>query len=390
MKRTFALLFAFTIGFTSLTFADDNFNSAPESLSLADKNISQLQQVLTYYQNIALTQPWQSIPIHTSFKIGKKNKKVLLLRANLKLTGDLSPTSDTTSSIYDTDLVEAVKNFQLRHGLKIDGVAGIKTLSEINITPAERVRKIEMNLQRWQQLSTQLGNRFVLINIPDYHLYLIENNYQVLSMKAIVGKENLPTPELKSKITRVVLNPPWNIPPKIARKEIAKKMVEDPSYLDRMNIRVYNDDEFYQDNENAVPIDPTVIDWHAAARQGLDNYHLRQEPGAESALGLVKFEFQNSHDVYLHDTPTKELFENDIRSMSHGCVRIENPFALVSYLMKDNENWTEEKLQDILTEGKTRHIKVPEPIQIIIAYLTSWVDAEGRVNFRDDVYNLDQ
>lgn len=160
-------------------------------------------------------------------------------------------------------------------------------------------------------------------------------------------------------------------------------MLNDHNYVYKMHIKAFRSED------DDSPIDPNDINWQDADDNGL-NYHLRQEPGPENALGLVKFEFQNTHDVYMHDTPAKNLFEMDIRDFSHGCIRLEQPFALAEYLLKDDPSWSDSYVQEILDEGKTKYVKVPHPIPIFITYITAWVDENGRVNFRNDVYQLDE
>ncbi len=388
MQRLAILVFVvlFVIGqTTTITLAYRNSSVIP-SQNLASKNFWQLNQALAFYQK-ASQQYWPMIPSHPSvIKLGTKSHSVLILRERLLMTGDLSPYDDQGGSRYDYRLREAILSFQERHGLKADGAIGNDTRNELNVSPAVRMQQIALNMQRWAALSSKLKNddRFIIVNIPDFHMHLYENHHRILSLRAIVGKPDLQTPEIASKITRIVFNPYWNIPNKIAKKDIAPKMLEDPGYLHRMHIRI-----FKTEDDDSGQITPGRVNWESAAESGLI-YHLRQDPGPDNALGQVKFEFQNSHDVYMHDTSAKNLFETDIRDYSHGCIRLENPFALVNYLMKDSPNWSEERLQEILATGKTRYVKVPVPIPIFVTYITTWVDEEGRLNFRNDVYNLDQ
>lgn len=351
--------------------------------TFASKNFWELNQALAVYRNAALT-PWPIIPDEPRLlKVGTTSRSIPLLRQRLKVTGDLESTDDHQGRKFDEKLSNAVAVFQLRHGLKVDGVVGKDTREQLNIPADIRVKQIVINMQRWANLAKKLDNRFILVNIPDFHMYLYDNNQKLLSLRAIVGKPDLQTPELTSKINRVVFNPYWNIPDKIAQKDIAPKMLADPNYMSRMHIRA-----FRQEDDDSSEVNPRDIDWQSAAVYG-SKYHLRQDPGADNALGLVKFEFYNSHNVYMHDTSAKNLFENDMRSYSHGCIRLENPFTLVEYLMKDNPEWNNDHIQATLDAGKTKYVKIKNPIPIFITYITSWVDDEGRVNFRDDVYQLD-
>lgn len=350
---------------------------------LASRNFWELNNAFTIYQEAAKN-PWPIIPDEPHIlKRGKKSDVVPVLRERLKITGDLPADDDHQGRQFDDALEAAVMVFQARHGIKPDGVVGDNTRFEMNVPPEVRIKQIAINMQRWADLANKLGDRFVMVNIPDFNLYLIDDGKRVLEMRAIVGKPDLPTPEISSKITQLEFNPYWNIPPTIAKRDIAPKMIEDPDYVYKNHIRA-----FAVEGDDSSQVSPRHIDWYRAAEEGV-NYHLRQDPGTDNALGRVKFVFQNTKDVYLHDTPAKNLFSMDIRSFSHGCVRLENPFALVDYLMKDNPEWSQERMQEILDSGENKYVKVPHPISIFITYITAWVDEDGRVNFRDDLYQLD-
>jgi murein L,D-transpeptidase YcbB/YkuD len=378
-------VFAIEAMFPTIDNKISQMNTQPTTaieLSFAQQNYQKLQQVLQLYQN-AVMHPWPVIESDRLLKVGMHSSNVPLLRMRLRMTNELPFDYNHTGNLYDSELAEAVRLFQEHNGLQADGILGKNTLLELNIPPAVRVNQIEVNMQRWSNLSRQLGSRFIMVNIPDYRLHVYEDNQEVLTMKAIVGKPTAQTPELNSQVKRLVFNPPWNVPVKIAQKELVKKAMEDPTYLDQNHIRIFDSPE-----SNAAEINQYDVDWQAAETNGFP-YHFRQDPGDDNSLGLVKFEFQNSHDVYLHDTPAKELFNQDTRDLSHGCVRLENAFALVDYLMRDNPEWTQEQIQDILAEGKTKYIKAYRPIPILITYITAWVGDDGALNFRDDVYGKD-
>jgi murein L,D-transpeptidase YcbB/YkuD len=346
---------------------------------MADRNYELLQQVLPIYQE-AVLHPWPTISSNAKLKPGLKSTNVLALRGRLKATGELKPEDDRGLTLYDEKVTEAVKQFQLNHGLEPIGSVGPKTLAELNVSPADRLRQIEINISRWSKLSHELGNRYIMVNVPDYRLQVVENGTIVLSMKAIVGKPERPTPEVSSTVTRVVFNPYWNVPQKLADEDIVPKVINNPNYLNEMHIEILD-----QQTDDATIINPDEVDWQSAEENGFP-YHFRQEPGDENALGLVKFEFDNSHNVYLHDTPAKDLFDQSKRDFSSGCIRLEKPFELANYLMKADPNWDEERMQEILEAGKTSYIKASMPTDIIITYLTAWVDDAGNIQFRDDIY----
>jgi murein L,D-transpeptidase YcbB/YkuD len=353
------------------------------NMSLAEKNYEQLREILPLYQN-AVMHPWPTIPeTNKLLKVGVKNSAVILLRERLKATRDLPEYYHRDDNLFDKSLAQAVKAFQIRSGLKADGVVGKITLQELNVPPAIRVKQIVINMQRWMSLSHHLEGRFVMVNIPDYELYAYDNNEKILTMKTIVGKPTNETPELQSQISRLVFNPYWNVPTKIAQNEIVKKVQEDPNYLYTNRLKILK-----SDGDHSAEIDQDQINWRSAETDGFP-YRFRQEPGLDNSLGVVKFEFQNAHDVYLHDTPVKELFNQDDRALSHGCVRLENPLALVDFLMNGSPDWDEERMQEILGEDKTKYVKAYHPTPIVITYITAWVDDSGTLNFRNDIYGKD-
>jgi murein L,D-transpeptidase YcbB/YkuD len=380
IKTVAILLLSFIVSSCTTTTIQTNHPiKSTANLSVADRTYTQLQQAIPMYQD-AVLHPWATLPSGIKLKPGIKNIHVIALRGRLKATGELKPEDDTELTLYDKSVTEAVKRFQLSHGLEPTGAVGPQTLSELNVPPSERLQQIQVNMRRWAKLSHELGDRYILVNVPDYRLQVVENGEIVLSMKAVVGKPERPTPEIFSKVTRIVFNPYWNVPNSIAEEDIVPKVINNPNYLEEMHIEILN-----QQTEDATILSSRDIDWQSIELNGFP-YHFRQEPGSENALGLVKFEFDNSHDVYLHDTPAKNLFELSKRDFSSGCIRLEKPFELANYLMKDDPTWTEDKMQDILDTGKTRYIKASAPTEIIIAYLTAWTDESGNVQFRDDVY----
>jgi murein L,D-transpeptidase YcbB/YkuD len=378
------LITAVIILFSPTLLADDIDNQDTNAPVMASKDVmvSRLQAVLSLYQD-AVTHPWPVVPDSGNLlKVGSHNNAVVILRERLIRSHDL-PISDTLTQSFDQPLAEAVKLFQTRHGLKDDGVVGNDTLTQLNMPADVRVKQILINMQRWADLSHRLGHRYVLVNIPEYMLHLVDNDKEVLSIRAIVGKTDWPTPELSSVITRIVFNPHWSVPRMIAQNDIVPKMIENPAYLNTNNIRIYNSEE-----EGANEISSDEVDWQSAEENGF-NYHLRQDPGNKNALGLVKFEFQNSQDVYIHDTPAKSLFSQDKRDLSHGCVRLERPFDLVTYLIQHDTRIDDEKVKDIIETHRTNYFRIKNPIPIYLTYVTAWVDDNGVVNFRDDIYHMD-
>jgi murein L,D-transpeptidase YcbB/YkuD len=222
-----------------------------------------------------------------------------------------------------------------------------------------------------------------LINIADFTLHLIEGESEVMSMPAIVGRTYRRTPEFSARMTYLEINPYWNVPPRLAREDILPKTKGDPEYLKAQGIRVFRDW-----SAAAPEIDPDSIDWQGLA-PGRLTYKFRQDPGPLNALGQIKFVFPNKFDVYLHDTPAKELFKKPVRNFSSGCIRVERPLDLALYVLKDDPTWDETKLLEAIRTGLTRVVSLKNPINVHVLYWTAWMDEESRLHFREDIYKRD-
>jgi murein L,D-transpeptidase YcbB/YkuD len=249
--------------------------------------------------------------------------------------------------------------------------------------PENEVQTIALNLARLRQLPADLGKRYIRVNIPSYKLAVVEDGREVLTMAVVVGKEETQTPAFSADMTHVVFSPYWNIPESILTKETLPKVFEDETYLERQNIEVVR----VSDGQREV-VDPSEIDWDdLTARSG---YHFRQKPGAGNSLGLVKFMMPNPHDVYLHDTPADSLFKLAERDFSHGCVRLEQPLELAKYVLRDQPQWTEEKIKAAMQSGDETTAKLPESLPVHLIYITAWPRPDGTVEFLKDIYNLDE
>lgn len=377
-------LFVLLLVLLSLSFYNRLVLANADTVSLAYQHYLQLKAMLPIYEN-ALHEAWPVIPMVSKLlKEGSKGSVIITIRDYLKHTQDLETTTTAQeTSRFDKRLVAAVKRFQLRHGLQADGVIGNTTLAAMQVPPQEREKQIRLNMQRWLELAHETPDRYLLVNIPEYQLHLIDANKEVMSMKVIVGKPDRQTPELSSVITRLTFNPYWNVPPQIAQRDIIPKVLNNPAYLSEMRIRIYSSEGGDSDEMNE-----DEIDWQNEAENGF-NYFFRQEPGDNNALGLVKFEFANDHNIYLHDTPAKNLFAATKRDFSSGCVRLENPFNLVQYLIQDDAGIDVEHIKDILSTTQTKTYRLKNPLPIYITYITSWVDSDGLLHFLDDVYGRD-
>ncbi len=326
-----------------------------------------LKAALARFRATAAQGEWPAVPPGPTLKPGEKSARVAALRARLEASGDLlpaplppAPGATMEQDLFDGPLMAAVKVFQEKNGLDTDGAIGPATLEALNVTAADRVRQIEINLDRWRWLPRDLGERYVVVNIAGFYLDVVEAGAPVLTMRIVAGKPTSRTPMFSGTMAHVVLNPSWTVPPGILKKEILPRLARDPGYLARQNM------------------------------ERLPDGGVRQRPGANNALGKVKFLFPNRFNVYLHDTPSRSLFSRSVRTFSHGCIRVEKPLDLAEYLLKDDPAWTREKIEKTIGKGRESWVKVPKPLPVHLVYWTAWVDAAGVTQFRKDVYGRDK
>ena len=340
-----------------------------------------LETALSQYRQLAAQGGWPPVPGGPALHEGDRNDRVPLLRKRLVASTDLATTADLGDH-FDGVLKEAVQRFQTRHGLTADGTVGAGTLTELNVPITERIRQLAASLERCQPLPTVLEHRHILVNIADFSLKLYEDGKPVLSMPVIVGKTYRQTPVFNGRISSLVLNPTWEVPHSIATKDILPKIKKNPGYLSQMHLRVF------QGWNGTAEIDPATINWASLSATHFP-YRLRQDPGPANALGRVKFLFPNPYDVYLHDTPSRELFQKDARTFSSGCIRIAKPLDLAVYLLQGTKLNSMDALNAAISREKTQQIIIPSPIAVHIVYMTAWVDREGIIQFRSDIYNRD-
>jgi L,D-transpeptidase YcbB len=351
--------------------------------SIAQVQVHKLTNALLTYKAILHTGQWQDITLREdSLKLWKQDAKtVFALKTNLASTGDLPTLTSFTDS--DSILTEALKNFQERHGLPASGTLDKATYRAINIPVSYRVKLIEININRWKNFALEGEPLLVLVNIPDYSLRVIKNGTTELTSKVIVGKKTTETIRFTSKIDQVTLNPSWYVPSSIEKNELLAKIKKDPSYLARNNMRLYDR------KDRTKEIDPLQVDWPSITAANF-TYSIEQKPGPWNALGRIKFTMPNPYSIYLHDTPDKTLFNTNVRAYSHGCVRVERPLELAVYLLQTQKGWSREAIQKAIQTGNTRVIRLNEPVPVALAYFTSWVNEQNELQFRNDIYELDQ
>ncbi|NWG31364.1 MAG: L,D-transpeptidase family protein [Rhodocyclaceae bacterium] len=308
---------------------------------------------------------------------GKPWAGLPLLARRLAALGDLAPEAPPPAR-YEGELVAAVTRFQHRHGLEADGVIGKDTLAALNVPPAARLRQIELNLERLRRLP--FASRHLLVNVPEFVLRAYAGEKERLRMKIIVGsaRNRTPTPLMVEEMRTLEFSPYWNVPPSIARKELVPRLRRDPGYFA---------DEGFEFHGAGVTLATLTEENLAAVSQG--RLHLRQRPGPKNALGGIKFVFPNHDNIYMHHTPAVRLFAKARRDFSHGCIRVEEPVALARFVLNDDPLWDEDRIREAMQAGQTRTVKLPEPVPVIIAYLTAVADEPETVRFFPDIYGLD-
>ena len=317
-----------------------------------------------------------------SLAISDQSPEIIKLRKRLHDYGDYTD-EDLHSDVLDEPIALAITNFQNRHGLKADGILGEKTVRELNIPIAYRIQQLELNLERARHLPDISQGRHLIINIPDYNLYVVDSGQTIYKSRVVVGKKKDATPVLTSGLTELVLNPYWNVPFSIASKEIIPKMQQDPEYLVKNNMQLLG----FINNQTHV-ISPEAIDWSTIDFSGTP-LRIRQAPGSRNSLGRIKFIFPNAYSIYLHDTPSRSLFSRNHRAFSHGCVRVEDPFGLAKVLLPSQDAWSKDDLYYSVKHNKTKTVKLDNPTPIHIIYMTAWVDDQNVINFRPDIYKRD-
>jgi murein L,D-transpeptidase YcbB/YkuD len=345
---------------------------------------NRLKQALARYRDIAAKGGWSTVPPGPKMKKGDTGERVVVLCNRLIATCDLDQKPYNNKNIFDDDLEEEVRRFQRRHGLDADGIVGPLTLAELNVPVEQRVRQIELNLERWRWLPQDLGKRFILVNIANFELDVVEDGQLVMTMRAVVGRHYRRTPVFSGKMTYLVLSPYWHTPPGIAVKDKLPLIRKNPDYLVEQNIKV-----FQGWGAETKEIDPKTVDWSKVTAKNF-NYRLRQEPGPLNALGGVKFMFPNKFDVYLHDTPSRELFAKTVRTFSSGCIRIEKAIELAEYVLRGDPKWTRETILAAIGKRVEQNVRLPEPIPVHLLYWTAWTDEDGSIEFRNDIYGRDK
>ena len=344
-------------------FLDSLLKNKAQNLSAyepVNRQYNLLKENLLNYYKIRKEQTWDSLPAgKKKYKEGNHYDIIPEIKNRLFALGDL-PEADSTD-ILDTTLTRAVKHFQARFGLKQDGQMGASFFRELNIPVQERIQQILINMERIRWVPATPTTDYLLVNIPEYKLHVYQDGELAFNMNVVVGSEAHSTVIFSGTLNQIVFSPYWNVPPSILKNEILPGIKKNKNYLDRHN-----------------------MEWNGNA--------VRQKPGPRNSLGLVKFLFPNSYNIYLHDTPSKNLFGESSRAFSHGCIRLSEPKKLAEFLLRKDSVWTEEKITAAMNLGKEKYVRLrgKAEIPVFIGYFTAWVDQNGQLNFRKDIYGHDQ
>jgi murein L,D-transpeptidase YcbB/YkuD len=355
-----------------------------DQLRPSHKGYADLKSAIFEMRSLAAKGGWQQPQGQKTLRPSDTDGEIATFRRLLSITGDYQGgTHEKPAHLYDDQLVAAVKRFQYRHGLEPDGVIGKKTRRAMAVSPERRIRQMELNLERWRWLPNHLGDRYLLINTAAFWLKVVENHRKRLDMKVVVGRPARQSPVFSSTMTYMVLNPYWNVPHKIAVEDILPKLADGVGYLIDQSFKVFSG--WKEDDQELAPQE---VDWSLYGKHYFP-LRFRQEPGIKNALGQIKFMFPNKFAVYLHDTPQKLLFKKFQRDFSSGCIRVEDAMALANYLLSDSPNWTAQALSAHLKKGQRQVVRIPDPINIHLIYMTAWVDEDRVLQFREDIYGRD-
>jgi murein L,D-transpeptidase YcbB/YkuD len=337
-----------------------------------------IKEAALSYSDIAVRGGWPTIPADAKFAIGAAGANDDLLRKRLIISGDLADTK--TSGAFDNDVAEAVKRFQVRHGLAATGTMTPRTIAALNVSVQKRIKQLEASLERLEQTKFEFGQRYVVVNLPATFAEAVENDRVVRRYRVIVGKTEKPSPTLTAQITGVVLNPTWTVPSSIAKTEISAHMRKDPGYLSRMHMEVLDSHD--------QPIDPHSVDWSGTRTP---NFTVRQQNGTFNALGAVKIDMPNSYSVYMHDTNQRNLFSDDYRFDSHGCSRVDNVRDLATWLLSEEmPKWNRAAIDAAIATGVHQEVALPKKVPVAWIYLTAWMTRDQVVQFRNDIYAQDE
>jgi len=362
-----------------------DFDQASRSIKMPKASVPMLspataqitEKAIQAYDAIVDRGGWPQVPPVDELRIGNRHPAVVELRERLSRSGDLDP-SAVGNDVYDSYVEAAVRRFQARHGLTIDGAVRQATLIAMNVPAAIRRDQLKVNIARLKTLTTNLGPRYVVCNIPAARIEAIENDVAVSRHTAVVGKPDRASPDINSKIVEINFNPFWTVPASIVRKDLIPKMQDQPDYLTENHIRILDSKQ--------KELQPSDINWYS---EDATHYSFKQDPGAKNSLGTIRINFPSQYGVYMHDTPLKNLFGDDFRFHSSGCVRVQGVRRLVGWLLDETKGWSAEEIDRVIASGDRKDAKLAKPVPLHWVYVTAWSASDGVVQFREDIYGRD-
>jgi murein L,D-transpeptidase YcbB/YkuD len=345
---------------------------------LSVETLAATEQAIETYRQIVANGGWGTVPAGQTLKLGVSGPAVVALRRRLAASGDLDPSAGA-SPVFDSYVDAGVKHFQARHGLIQTGVVSKETLAAFNVPADFRLNQLEVNLVRLRSYSGNLGERFVMANIPAMEVETVENGVVVAHHAAGVGRIDRQSPVMMTKAIDINFSPYWTVPVSVIRKDLIPRMLKEPNYLSDHKIRIFDKD--------GQELRPGQINWNS-----LDavNYKFRQDPGGDfNSLGVVRININNPYGVYMHDTPDKSIFGDDDRFVSSGCIRVQNVRDYVTWLLKDTAGWDRAHIDEVIRSGERVDVKLAAPVPVYWVYITAWGAPEGLAEFREDIYQRD-
>jgi len=344
---------------------------------LSPETMSTTEQVVSRYQDIVARGGWGSVP-NEALGLGSRSSTVVALRQRLILSGDLDPTAGSGDT-FDSFVEAGVRRFQARHGLTPTGTLNSSTVAAMNVPADVRLQQLELNAVRLRSYSGNLGDRYVIVNIPSASVESVQNGEVANRHAAGVGKIDRQSPIFNSRIVEINFNPFWTVPASIIRKDLIPKMREDPMYLTDHKIRIFT--------QSGQELDPRTVNWNS---DEATRYMFRQDPGGDlNSMGFVRINIPNPHGVYMHDTPSRGIFGDDFRFVSSGCVRVQSVRDFVEFLLAETPGWDRAAINTAFQSGERLDARLSSAVNVYWTYITAWATPDGMVQFRDDIYQRD-
>lgn len=348
---------------------------------LSFDTVYNLQLAISQYEPFVAAGGWEETPQEAyGLNLGKSSRHVVNLKRRLISSGDMAM-AENVNDVFDAAADAGVRAFQARHGLVVNGQVDEATWYALSVPADQRLQQLYLNYTRVQSMAANLNPRYVVVNIPAATIEAVSDGMVEQRHTAVVGRVERATPIMASKISQINFNPYWHVPKSLVRQDLTKYMMENPNYLTEQNIFIYDG--------SGGKVDPSTINWAAITDQQV-NYMYRQEPGAANSMGHCKINFYNPYDCYLHDTPSKALFGENARFHSSGCVRVEGVNQLVNWILRDNGDWDQNKVDQTFDSLQRLDVECQARVPIHTTYITAWANRQGTVSFRDDVYKFDE